>query len=95
MKTTTFTEEQIIQILRQAEQGETTIAAVCRAPGISENTFYKWRQKYRGVDVPAVKRLRELEQENSRLKRLLADRDLEVDALKEVLAKNGKCAGAA
>lgn len=87
MKQSAFTEEQIIAILRQAEQGGTTIGAVCRAHGISENTFYKWRQKYGGADVTAVKRLRELEQENARLKRLLAERDLEVDAMKEVLAK--------
>ncbi len=87
MKQSKFTEEQIITILRQAEQGDATIAAVCRAHGVSENTFYKWRQKYGGADVPAVKRLRELEQENARLKRLLAERDLEIDAVKEVLAK--------
>lgn len=87
MKTSTFTEEQIVQILRQAETGEQTIGGVCRAHGISENTFYKWRKKYGGVDVAAVKRLRELEQENARLKRLLAERDLEVDVMKEVLAK--------
>lgn len=87
MKTSTFTEEQIVQILREAETGEQTIASVCRAHGIAENTFYKWRKKYGGVDVTAVKRLRELEQENARLKRLLAERDLEVDVMKEVLAK--------
>ena len=87
MKTSTFTEEQIVGILREAESGEQTIGSVCRAHGISENTFYKWRKKYGGVDVPAIKRLRELEQENGRLKRLLAERDLEVDVMNEVLAK--------
>lgn len=87
MKTRTFTEEQIVQILREAETGTQTIGQLCRARGISENTFYKWRKKYGGVDVAAVKRLRELEQENARLKRLLAERDLEVDVMKEVLAK--------
>ena len=87
MKTSTFTEEQIVGILREAESGEQTIGSVCRAHGISENTFYKWRKKYGGVDVAAVKRLREFEQENARLKRLLAERDLEVDVMKEVLAK--------
>lgn len=87
MKTTTFTEEQIVQILREAETGDQSIVSVCRAHGIAENTFYKWRKKYGGVDVAALKRLRELEQENSRLKRLLAERDLEVDLIKEVLAK--------
>ncbi len=87
MKTSTFTEEQMVQILREAETGEQTIGSVCRAHGIAENTFYKWRKKYSGVDVPAIKRLRELEQENARLKRLLAERDLEVDVMKEVLGK--------
>ena len=87
MKTRTFTEEQIIQILREAETGEQTIGSVCRAHGSAENTFYTWGKKYGGVDVPAIKRLRELEQENGRLKRLLAERDLEVDVMKEVLAK--------
>ena len=87
MKTSTFTEEQIVQILRESETGEQTLGSVCRAHGISENTFYKWRKKYGSVDVAAIKRLRELEQENGRLKRILAERDLEVDVLKEVLAK--------
>ena len=73
MKTSTFTEEQNVQILREAETGEQTIGSVCRAHGIAENTFYKWREKYGGVDVVAIKRLRELEQENARLKRLLAE----------------------
>lgn len=87
MKTTTFTEEQIVQILREAESGEQTIGSICRAHSIAENTFYKWRKKYAGVDGAAVKRLRELEQENARLKRILAERDLELDVIKEVLAK--------
>ncbi len=87
MKMSTFTEEQIVQILREAETGEQTIGSVCRVHGISENTFYKWCKKYGGVDVAAIKRLRELEQANVRLKRILAERDLEVDVLKEVLAK--------
>ena len=87
MKQSKFSEEQIISILREAEKGEQTIGAVCRAHGISENTFYKWRQKYGGIEVADVRRLRELEKENARLKRLLAERDIEIDAMKEVLAK--------
>lgn len=91
MKTSTFTEERIVQILREAATGEQSISSVCRAYGIAENTFYTWRKKYGGVDVAAIKRLRDLEQENARLKRLLAERDLELDAgtlwVKEVLAK--------
>ncbi len=91
MKMRRFTEEQIITILREAATGEQTIGSVCRAHGISENTFYTWRKNYAGVDVAAVKRLRELEHEHARLKRLLAERDLELDAgtlwVKDVLAK--------
>lgn len=87
MKQSKFSEEQIITILREAEKSEQTISAVCRAHSISENTFYKWRQKYGGIEVPEARRLRELEKENARLKRLLAERDIEIDAMKEVLAK--------
>ena len=87
MKAAKFSEEQIISILREAEKGEQTIGAVCRAHGISENTFYKWRQKFGGMEVSDAKRLRELEKENARLKRLLAERLIEIDAMKEVVAK--------
>ena len=87
MKESRFTEEQIISILREAERGEQTISAVCRSHSIAETTFYKWRQKYGGMEVPDARRLRELEKENSRLKRLLAERDIEIDAMKEVIAK--------
>jgi len=87
MKMRRFTEEQIIKILRAAETGEQSITSICRAHGIAENTFYTWRKKYGGVDVAAIKRLRDLEQENVRLKRMLAERDLELDVIKEVLAK--------
>ncbi len=90
IKTNTFTEEQIVQILREAETGAQTIGSVCRAHGIAENTFYKWCKKYGGVDVVVIKRLRELEQENARRKPLLAERDLEVGVMKEVLAKNNE-----
>jgi putative transposase len=83
-----FTEEQIIGILREAETGHKSIGEVCRAHGIAENTFYRWRQKYGGMQVSEVKRLRELEQENARLKRLLAESRLEIDAVQELLAKN-------
>ncbi len=87
MKQSKFSEEQIISILREAEKNHQTISAVCRAPSISENTFYKWRQKYGGIEISDTRRLRELERENARLKRLLAERDIEIDAMKEVLAK--------
>lgn len=87
MKQSKFSEEQIISILREAEKGELTITAICRAHSISENTFYKWRQKYGGMEVADARRLRELERENARLKRLLAESVIEIDAMKEVLAK--------
>jgi putative transposase len=86
MRASQFSEEQILQLLHQAERGEQPIGVLCREVGISEQTFYRWRQKFGGITVPATQRLRELEQENVRLKRLLAERDLEVDALKVLLA---------
>ncbi len=95
MKLSSFSEEQIVQILREAETGEQTIGSVCRAHSISENTFYTWRKKYGGADVAAIKRLRELELENARLKRILAERDLEIDIVKELLEKNEQRAAAA
>lgn len=87
MKQSKFTEEQIVNILRLADKGEQTVAAICRAQAISENTFYTWRRKFGGLAVSELRRLKDLEKENSRLKRLLAERDLEVDALREVLGK--------
>ena len=87
MKMRRFTEAQIITILRQAQTAGQTIGSVCRAHGIAETTFYTWRKTYSGVYVAPAKRLRELEQENARLKRLLAERDLELDVVKDVLAK--------
>lgn len=87
MRASRFSEEQIIHLLQQAERGEQPIGALCRAHGISEQTFYRWRQKFGGMAVPNAQRLRELEKENARLKRLLAERDLEVDALRVLLAK--------
>jgi putative transposase len=87
MKASQFSDEQIVQILQQAERDEQTIGAVCRSHAIAEATFYRWRKKFGGLTISEVQRLRELEKENSRLKRLLAERDLEVDALKELLSK--------
>ncbi len=87
MKASQFSPEQIIQILQQAERGDQSIGAICRAHGIAETTFYRWRKQFGGMSVVEAQRLRELEKENARLKRLLAERDLEVDALKELLAK--------
>src|SRR5215216_6077085 len=89
MKTSQHTAEQIIKILEQAEKGEQTIAALCREHGIAENTFYRWRKAYGGMSVNEAQRLKELEKENNRLKRLLAERVLEIDLLKEFLQKKG------
>lgn len=82
-----FTDEQIIGFLRQVESGGKTIAQVCREGGFSQPTFYAWRKKLGSMTEPEVKRLRELEKENGRLKRLLAERDLELDVVKEFLQK--------
>jgi len=82
-----FTEAHIVAILKEAQQGDKTIGEVCRQHGISDHTFYRWRQKYEGMQVPEVHRLRELERENSQLKRLVAERDLEIDAMKALLAR--------
>ena len=84
MKTNQHSAEQIIRILAQAEQGAQTVGEVCREYGIAETTFYRWRNAYGGMPVAEVQRLKELEKENARLKRLLAERMLEVDALKEL-----------
>lgn len=82
-----YSEEQIIRILRQAEEPTSTARGVCREHGVSEQTFYRWRRKYGGLEVREVARLRELERENKRLKKLVAERDLEIEAMKEVVSK--------
>ena len=89
MKTNQHTAEQIIKILDQAVTGEQTVAAVCREHGIAETTYYRWRKLYGGMSVNETQRLKELERENSRLKRLLAERMLENDLLRELLGKRG------
>jgi putative transposase len=87
MRASRFSAEQIIRLLQQAERGEESIGTLCRAHGITETTFYRWRKQFGGMTVSDAQRLRELEKENARLKRLLAERDLEVDALRVLLAK--------
>ena len=81
-----FTEEQIIGILREQETGVAT-AEVCRRHGVSSATFYKWKAKFGGLDVSEARRLKALEDENARLKRMLADAMLDNVALKDLLGK--------
>jgi putative transposase len=88
MKASRFREEQIIAVLREHEAGAKT-AEVCRRHGISEATFYKWKAKYGGMEVSDAKRLKTLEDENRRLKKLLAESMLDNAALKDILGKNG------
>ena len=88
MKQGQFSTEQIIGILQEAEKGETSVVALCREKGITETTFYRWRAKFGGTSVKEAQRLKELEKENARLKRLLAEKVLENDLLKDVLSKN-------
>lgn len=87
MKTSRFTEEQVIKALREQESKRKTVAQVCKEMGISQGTFFKWKQKYGGMTVSEAKRLRALESENARLKKLLSERTLELDALQDVLKK--------
>lgn len=88
MKKKRFTEEQIVRMLRQAQVADQTVSQVCKEYGVSEQTWYRWKSKYGQMDVAEVRRLRELEKENARLKRIVAERDLEIDAMKEVLKGN-------
>lgn len=86
MKRKRFTEEQIIAVLKEHELGAKT-ADLCRKHGISDATFYNWKSKFGGMDVSEAKRLKQLEGENAKLKRLLADTMLDNSALKDLLSK--------
>ena len=87
MKRSKFTESQIIFALKQAETG-VKVEEVCRKMGISEATFYNWKKKYGGLGVPELRRLRQLEEENFKLKQIIADLSLDKQMLKDVLKKN-------
>ncbi len=88
MKKTRFTEEQIIGVLKRAGAGQ-AVAEICRSQGISEATFYRWKAQYGGLEVSQLQRLRQLEDENQRLKQIVADLTLDNTALKDVLRGKG------
>ncbi len=86
MRKSRFTESQVVQILKEVEGGR-TVREVCREHGVSEATYYQWKTKFGGMEASDIKRLRELEDENARLKQMFADLSLENRALKDVIAK--------
>ncbi len=85
MKKSRFTEEKKVKMLREAER--TSVAEVAKKHGVSAETIYSWRRKFGGMDVTDAKRLKQLELENTRLKKLVVERDLEIEVMKEIAAK--------
>jgi putative transposase len=87
MRQSKLTDEQIVALLREAERGEKSIAQLARENEVTEQTIYRWRRKFGGSTVADVRRLKSLEKENARLLRLLGQREVEIDAMKELLRK--------
>lgn len=86
MKKSKFTEAQILKVLKTQEEGK-KVSEICREHGISEPTFYSWKSKYGGMTLSELQRVKELEAENARLKRIVAEQQLSIDVLKEVNSK--------
>lgn len=88
MRKARFTDEQMVNILHETDRDP--LAQVAKRHGVSEQTIYTWRKRFGGMSADEVKRLRQLESENARLKKLLAERDLEIEVMKEIAAKNDR-----
>ena len=88
MKAKRYTEEQIVQILKEGQSGAVTIGELCRKHGISDASYYHWKAKYAGLEVSDLRRLKQLEDENRRLKHIVAEQTLDIQALKAVASKN-------
>ncbi len=86
MRKSRFSESQILGLLKSQDQGK-SVVELCREQGISQATFYKWKSKYSGMEASDIKRIKELEAENAKLKRMYAERSMEIEALKDVLSK--------
>jgi putative transposase len=88
MRQSKFSQEQIVQILREAEKPGADVKSICRTHGVSGPTFYRWKKAYGGLSVDQGKRLKQLEQENARMRKLIVDRDLELEVAREIIKKN-------
>jgi putative transposase len=89
MKRSKFTDEQILAIVKEGEAGR-KVADLCRTHGITEQTYYRWKAKYGGMELSEMQRLKQVEDENRRLKQIVAEQTLDIQALKAVVAKSGR-----